>query len=209
MYLLIFLAFYNFLAINIIMIKKLLLLWLIGSTTCFAINNISDATNINPIIETKLYLEDIIVTTNVNNKKYKDKIYIQITEYSDIKHAKEYRIPMYPKHWLQQDLLKLKNILLWHNLVESLESKKLIISLVEQEFQPLESDQSLGSIKLILDNKNQGKKMRINWDVAGFKEKIQIKKIINKKSPNTIMFNMQGKNGDYIVKFYVKTKIYK
>ena len=94
-------------------------------------------------------------------------------------------------------------------MVESLESKKLIISLVEQEFQPLESDQSLGSIKLILDNKNQGKKMRINWDVAGFKEKIQIKKIINKKSPNTIMFNMQGKNGDYIVKFYVKTKIYK
>lgn len=178
----------------------LILVWVIGLNTGLAVINNNPAT-------VKLYLEYIKIDTKYNNtiKKHKDRLYIQVTEYSDITPSKEYRIPMYPKHWLANDLAKLKNILLWQNTIESCENKKLIISLIDQEFPPLENDQSLGSVKLVLCNKNS-KKLQVNWDAAGFKENVQIKKIFNKKSPNTIIFSMQGKNGDYLVKFYLTYK---
>ena len=197
------------------MFKKKLLLWLI-ILTCIAVNaehinsvdNSNNEANINPNVEVKVYLDAIKLNSST---KPENKIYIQITEYSNIHHAKEHRIPTYPKHWLQRDLLKLKNIILWQGVVESLETKKLVISLVENEFISLRGDESLGSVKLILDNQDQEQNQKINitWDKAGFKEPIQIKKIINKKLPNHIAFQMQGKHSDYLVKFYVKTKLQK
>ena len=197
------------------MFKKILFLWLI-TVACITVNadninnldNDNNEANINPNVEVKVYLDTIKLNKPI---KSKDKVYIQITEYSNIAHAKEHRIPTYPKHWLQRDLLKLKNIILWQGVVESLETKQLIISLVENEFISLRGDESLGSIKLILDNQNQDQNQKINiaWDNAGFKEPIQIKKIINKKLPNHMVFQMQGKHSDYLVKFYVKTKLQK
>jgi len=197
------------------MFKKFLLLWLI-ILTCVTVNadnisnidNSDNEANVNPNVEVKVYLDEIKLNKAT---KPENKIYIQITEYSNISHAKEHRIPTYPKHWLKRDLLKLKNIILWQGVVESLETKQLIISLVENEFISLRGDESLGSIKLILDNQNQDQNQKINiaWDNAGFKEPIQIKKIINKKLPNHIVFQMQGKHSDYLVKFYVKTRLQK
>jgi len=149
-YLLIFLAKINIMARKIII---LLAVWLISLNTSLAVINNNPAT-------IKLYLEYIKIDTKNNDpiKKHKNRLYIQITEYSDIKHSKEYRIPMYPKHWLAKDLAKLNKILLWQNTIDSCENKKLIISLIDQEFPPLENDQSLGSVKLVLNNNNAKKK---------------------------------------------------
>lgn len=185
------------------MIRKILLLalvWLISLNKSFAVINNNPAT-------VKLYLEYIKIDSSYNNTstKHKNRLYIQVTEYSDIKHSQEYRIPMYPKHWLIKDLSKLKNILLWKNNIDFCENKKIIISLIDQAFPPLDNDQSLGSVKLILHNK-KSRRLQVTWDAAGFKEDVQIKKIFNKKSPNTITFSMQSKQGSYLLKFYMINK---
>ena len=150
----------------------------------------------SPQTEAILKLDTITV-----NKSVKDKIYMEITEYSNIARAREYRIPTYPKHWLVKDLPKLKNTVLWQGIVKQSENKELIISLVENDFPPLDSDEPLGSIKLILNNKNN--KVNINWDNAGFKEPIQIQKVTDKQSPNHIKFKMKNKHNEYTIEFLV------
>lgn len=189
------------------MVKKLLLYLIFLTAT--ELSTASIDSNINPNIELKIYLDAIKVNKPI---KPKDKIYIQVTEYSNIYKPKEHRIPAYPKHWLQRELSGLKNILLWHGVVESLEKKELIISLIEQELLPLNSDEPLGSVKLIMDNKHQGQKMLINWEQAGLKENVNIKKIKTKtKSTKTsqVIFEMQGKNSNYLIKFHTVTKLQK
>ena len=162
------------------MFRKFLFLWLI-SLTCLTVSaedlnnldNVNNEANINSNVEVKVYLDAIKLNKSI---KQENKVYLQITEYSNLTQAKEHRIPTYPKHWLQRDLLKLKNIILWKGVVESLETKRLIISLVDNEFISLRGDESLGSVKLILDNQNQEQKINIVWEKAGFKEPVQIKK---------------------------------
>ena len=195
------------------MFRKFLFLWLI-SLTCLTVSaedlnnldNVNNEANINSNVEVKVYLDTIKLNKSI---KQENKVYLQITEYSNLTQAKEHRIPTYPKHWLQRDLLKLKNIILWKGVVESLETKRLIISLVDNEFISLRGDESLGSVKLILDNQNQEQKINIVWEKAGFKEPVQIKKIIDQKQPNHVAFTMHGKHSDYLVRFYVKTKLQK
>ena len=157
----------------------------------------SDFNNSNPT-EVIVKLDAITV-----NKPVKDKIYIEITEYSSINKAKEYRIPSYPKHWLIKDLPKLKNTTLWKGTIQDSENKKLIISLVDNDFPPLDSDQPLGSVKLTLTNKND--KINIDWDKAGFKEPINIQKIASNDGSDHVIFKMQGKRSEYTVGFFVKT----
>lgn len=195
------------------MFRKFLFLWLI-SLTCLTVSaedlnnldNVNNEANINSNVEVKVYLDTIKLNKSI---KQENKVYLQITEYSNLTQAKEHRIPTYPKHWLQRDLLKLKNIILWKGVVESLETKRLIISLVDNEFISLRGDESLGSVKLILDNQNQEQKINIIWEKAGFKEPVQIKKIIDQQHPNHVAFIMHGKHSDYLVRFYVKTKLQK
>jgi len=157
----------------------------------------SDFNNSNPT-EVIVKLDAITV-----NKPVKDKIYIEITEYSSINKAKEYRIPTYPKHWLIKDLPKLKNTILWNGIIQDSENKKLIISLVDNDYPPLDSDQPLGSVKLTLTNKND--KINIDWDKAGFKEPINIQKISSSDGSEHVTFKMQSKRSEYTVGFFVKT----
>lgn len=131
-----------------------------------------------------------------------DKIYIEITEYSNLHKAKEYRIPTYPKHWLIKDLPKLKNIELWQGAVNKLENIELVVSVVDNDFPPFDSDRPLGSVKLKLENKHN--LININWDSANFKEPIQIEKISHTKSPNHVKFKMKNQNSEYIIGFVVK-----
>ena len=181
------------------MVKKFLCL-LIISLSCINVN----ASHHKPNVVVEVYLEHI-KASKPNNPK--NRIYMQVTEYSNINRPKEYRIPTYPKHWLQQDFLKITDIRLWKGLVKSREKKELIISLIENEFPPLDSDEDLGSIKLVLDNQAQNdQKIKIIWDKANFKEPIQIKKIISKDSPHYVTFNMQGKNSDYTLSFHLTTE---
>lgn len=192
-------------------------LWIISIVSLIAVNAdiiVDSETSINPNLIVKVYLDTIKINTPIRQSKtkknkLKDKICLQITEYSNLNEAKEYRIPSYPKHWLHRDLFKLRNIMLWQGVVESLESKDLILSLVETNFLPLNSDKSLGSIKLKLDNKDPDQNLKIFWDKAGFKERTKIRKIINKKCSNYVVFYMEGKNSNYVISFYVTTKVQK
>jgi hypothetical protein len=189
------------------MVKKLLLYLIVLTASEISIASLDS--NINPNIELKIYLDAIKVNKPI---KPKDKIYIQVTEYSNIYKSKEYRVPAYPKYWLQRELSELKSIILWHGAVESLEKKELIISLIEQNLFPLDIDASLGSIKLIMDNRHQGQKMLINWEQAGLKENVNIKKIKNKTKPtkpSQVIFEMQGKNSNYLIKLHTVTKLQK
>lgn len=172
------LLFFNFLIINCL----------------YAKNNLEKRSNGSNPAKIILKLKSITV-----NKLVKDKVYIEITEYSNIAKSKEYRIPSYPKHWLAQDFTKLKNTTLWQGTINKLENKELVISLVNNYFPPLENDKPLGSIKLTLNNNKN--KIGINWDNAKFKEAIQIEKIPNKNFPNYATFKMKNKKSEYIIEF--------
>ena len=172
------LLFFNFIIIN----------------SLYAKNNLEKKSNDNNPAKIILKLKSITV-----NKLVKDKVYMEITEYSNVAKPKEYRIPSYPKHWLAQDFPKLKNTTLWQGTIDKIENKELVISLVNNYFPPLENDRPLGSIKLTLNNNKN--KIGISWDNAKFKEAIQIEKISNKNFPNHATFNMKNKTSEYIVEF--------
>lgn len=158
-------------------------------------NNLEKKSNSTNSAKIILKLKSITV-----DKLVKDKIYIEITEYSNIAKPKEYRTPSYPKHWLAQDFSKLKNTILWQGTINKLETKELVISLVNNYFPPLENDKPLGSVKLTLNN-NKKNKVDISWDNAKFKEAIQIEKISNKNFPNYATFKMKNKTSEYVIEF--------
>ena len=130
-----------------------------------------------------------------------DELYFDTIEYSSLGHSKEARIPAKPLHWLSSQLSGVKNVVLWQGTVQDDESIRVILTLVEQDLEPWEVDDMLGSIQLNLANKSG--KLTKEWIVPVFEETDEVE-MLKKGDPQRYLF--KGDGAKYEVAFKVDQK---
>lgn len=98
-----------------------------------------------------------IQTTEKNG----DELYFGITVYGTKKKPYRYQIPKYPMYWASQKLNNLSKVSLWQGVLDDGESVNLVISLMEQDTPPWNTDDLIGVISVHM--KNQQGKITYSW----------------------------------------------
>jgi len=130
-----------------------------------------------------------------------ESLYFSVTQYSSLGSSQENRVPQKPVHWLSQQLVGIKNVVLWTGSLQEGEKVRLILSLVDQERIPWEVGQSLGSLQLNL--RNHHGHLRKQWSVPTF-EKAQAIEML--KPAGKQRFLLKGVDAQYEVTFLVERK---
>lgn len=109
-----------------------------------------------------------------------DELYITVTEFAKNEKPRNYQVPSFPSHWLSKYLNNFKQIVIWKKEIKECKPIDLLITLVEQDAQPIDLDDSLGTVKLKI-NCNDGK-IEQQWVVGKSNE---VTKIPNQKNAFT------------------------
>lgn len=132
-----------------------------------------------------LTLDKVILIKTAS--RFKDELYMNVTEFSNMDKPKYRRIPSYPSHWLSNYISKVHDIRLWEKKVKDGETIELKLSFVEEEFSPWEIDDLLGALTLKISN-NHGRISK-EWIIPNNKYTLK------EGHPNT--FELKGEGGDY------------
>lgn len=129
-----------------------------------------------------------------------DELYFSISQYSNKEAPHLFRVPMFPLHWLSKELPALKNIKLWEGKIADNQSVLLVLSLLEQDLEPFNTDDHIGSVQVKLAN--QKGKVISTWGQPKFVDQPEVQQP-NPKIPSYIML---GEGGKYKVVFKVEVR---
>lgn len=154
----------------------------------------------------KIILESIMQKTPTRDV-FTDKVYASIIKYPQNQRPVMVRVPEFPTYWLANQLGEVKDITLYEDSIGLEESYYLIISFVEQDLEPWNADDLIGTIRLNL--KNIAEKLENSWEVPVF-EDIDERKYVKIVSPlqdniRTIEVDMHGHGGHYTVRLKLTT----
>ncbi len=125
-------------------------------------------------------------------EKRGDELYISITEFSKNNLPRNYKVPPFPSHWLSRYLNSFKEMTLWRKSFEQCEPLDLLITLVEEDAEPWDPDDSLGSVKLQISCTNG--KLEEKWVIPNSEK---VSEIAKKKNA----FHFKGSNAQYDMQF--------
>ncbi len=134
--------------------------------------------------------------TQVKASEKKDEIYLTITEFSSTGKNRHYTIPQYPITWPQAALPQVKDLSVWKNTLAPGESAEIVVSVVEHDVPPWNTDDLVGTMKLRLKNTNG--QLQHEWaymgsGVRGMGTKLQTN--LNQ------VFNFDDAEGEYKLNF--------
>ncbi len=127
-----------------------------------------------------------------------DEVYFSIAEYSSKSIPKLSREPMFPLHWLSKELPQISDVVLWQGELAENDSVLLIMSLLEQDLEPWNSDDHIGSAQVKIANKNG--KLVSKWGQPHFNDQPRV------QQPDVAVpkFIMYGDGGKYVTVFKVE-----
>lgn len=151
--------------------------------------------------EVSILLKLVDIKAEKTSEAAGDELYFDITQYPNLGRPRSDRIPLYPLHWVSNQLSQAKNVILWEGSLAEGESIKLILSLVEQDNPPWDMDDLLGSAELVLAN-YQGK-LKKEWSIPSF---VTAKTVEMKKKASPQRYIFKGDNSRYDVALVVEQK---
>ncbi len=151
-------------------------------------------------IQFKVKMIDIQVEKT--SEKGDDELYFNIVQQSNLNGNRENRMPEFPMHWLSSELGSLKNVVLWEGKIQTGESIKLILSLLEQDTPPWNPDDAIGAAEVNLLNQNG--KLKMEWVVPTFKKNNPNVEML--KVAKTQRYIFKGDGSRYDVAFSVEQK---
>lgn len=128
-----------------------------------------------------------------------DELYLDVTEYPSKGKASHFRVPEYPLHWPSRYLSKLKQVPIWDRAINENESVTLILSLVEQDTPPWNTDDMVGSIRVKLKNENG--ELQTSWSMPN---RVDAPVTVLSKHGKAEKFELLGDRGNYEVYFLLK-----
>lgn len=114
-----------------------------------------------PVIIPALHL--LRIQTSQTTEKKGDELYLSILTFQSEGKPHHYQIPEFPLYWSSKSLDQIKNLKIWQNPLNPGEGVTLVLSLMEHDAPPWNSDDWIGSLKIQLRN-NQGN-LEMNWIV--------------------------------------------
>ena len=127
-----------------------------------------------------------------------DELYISVTEYPAKGTPVHYQVPSFPTHWLSKYLVNVKDIVIWKKNSVQCTPADLLITLVEEDFEPWNMDDSLGSVALKVECVN---------GTAVEKWSIPDQKTTAKINNETGAFTFDGDGAKYRAQFTVEKNI--
>lgn len=127
-----------------------------------------------------------------------DELYYSITEYSSDATPKLSRVPMFPLNWLSKQLPTIGEVVLWQGTIKEKDSVLLILTLLEQDNPPWNSDDHIGSVQVKLGNKNG--KLISQWGQPTFKDQPKVEQP-DSKVPKFLLF---GENSQYVTIYKIE-----
>lgn len=129
-----------------------------------------------------------------------DELYLSITEYPIKLQPKMFRVPSFPLNWASKSLPEIKNINVWQGSLKDNESTLVIISLMEQDIEPFNVDDHIGSVQVKLVNKNG--RLDALWGQPSFVDQPKVTQP-DVKIPKFMLF---GEDSQYVTLFKVQAK---
>ncbi len=116
-------------------------------------------------IAAKRELTPILILNHIKTieveEKAGDELYFDISVYRAKRPTEYLRVPKRPFHWLSQLTGQYSEVKLWSQPLKEGERTTLIVSLIEADSAPLNSDDLIGVMKVQL--KNEGGVLRAHW----------------------------------------------
>ena len=134
-------------------------------------------------------------------EKYGDELYMTVTSYPSKGKASHYQVPKFPLHWPSEHLGKIRNITLWNGNIDKGQAVELVMSLVEQDTPPWNTNDLIGTIKVKLHNKNG--KLESSFSIPNMK---QAGTVVKTKYGKATKFEFVGADYKYELVFMLKTK---
>ncbi len=117
-----------------------------------------------------------------------DELYFSVTEYSSIERPRTYLLPNFPTHWLSEHLSEIKDLALWQKNIDKNESIMLVISLLERDAPPWNTDDLIGTLKLKIYHEDG--QLKHVWQIPNHKE-------VEMTDKNKQQFIFSGDSGKY------------
>lgn len=147
----------------------------------------------NEELTVKLHSLDVIKT----QEKGGDELFISVSEFPVKGKAVHYQIPSYPTHWLSKYAGNVKDIVLWNKKSNTCEPAELMFTLVEEDFEPWNMDDSIGSVALKVECIN-GEAVQ-SWTIPKQKPGISV-------TQEGGTFTFEGDGAKYKASFSINTK---
>ena len=139
------------------------------------------------------------IKANESSSQSNDDLYFSLSQYSNMRAAKDFRVPVFPSHWISKQFTELKDVVLWEGELKEDEKIKLIISLVEQDYLPFDSEGGIGSAELSLYY-HKGM-LTTKWGVPDFESSEEVEQL-SSSIPQHYIF--KGSESKYDVAFLVE-----
>lgn len=154
--------------------------------------------------------EPIITLNSIEIDKtsdeYGDEIYLVITKFGADGSNTQYTIPEYPITWPTEAIHQIKDIHLWEGIIPEGGSDEIIIELVEHDVPPYNVDDSIGSIRIKINNK--GGKLDTVWEQNWHESnKNKAEKALSSNNEASQSYTFIGEGGKYILKFTLENNV--
>lgn len=126
-------------------------------------------------------------------EKSSDELYFSVVEFPSEGKGAHKTIPEYPLYWSSDHIDKIADLTLWKSSLKPGQSAEVLVSLVEHDVPPWNTDDLLGAFKLHVMNKDG--KLITKWDGKNAENKIEAVK--GKNNQNT--YTLIGEGGKYML----------
>lgn len=150
-----------------------------------------------PIVQAKTIKAEVSIKTirKIKSSEHnKDELFFSISNYPSDGEPNISRVPMFPLHWSDNKLDEVTGVKLWQGQIADKQSVLLILSLIEQDLPPWNTNEHVGSAKLKILNTASGP--QVTWGQPDFHDQPQVKQ--QGKLPS---YRMYGAGGEYQVEF--------
>ena len=149
-----------------------------------------------PVVPT-LYLKAI--KAKVQTEKNGDEVYLAITEFRHGGKNRHYTVPQFPLYWPSDALAQISALKIWKTALGPGESTEVVVSFIEHDMPPWNTDDMIGGIKIKMVN-DKGS-LKTHWMPISNETKEQTLAI---KGDAVHRYELTGEGGDYQVDFELK-----
>ena len=126
------------------------------------------------------------------SEKVGDELYFDISVFPSYKLPSHERIPQKPIHWPSRGIHHLNNLGLWKGVLKPQQVVTLIISLMEMDAPPWDTDDLIGSVRIRLKNNNGT--LETSWSIPN---RVDAPVAVLGQGGQKEKFNLLGENSNY------------
>lgn len=146
------------------------------------------------------------IEVNKTSEEYGDELYIVVTKFGADGSNTQYTIPEYPITWPSEAIHQIKDVHVWQGIVPVGAKDEIIIELVEHDVPPYNVDDSIGSIRIKLSNKDG--KLNTTWEQNWHEtDKNKTEVVLQPNKGVSESYTFKGEGGDYNLKFTLQNNV--